>query len=188
MLKLINKIYKKDRVTLDLIGSLTKKFSECENKINDLYKQIFLNSADWYLELKELEMSIGKRLDDIDKRRNYVRARLLGVGTATKEMLESAANSIDGIEVEISFRDMTVIVRFLKAKSNRYLSMAKRSIENMKPYHLDMILEYEHVNWGEIKGNEDKPVTWGELPKYTWESISKSVAGTVLEEIDDDFD
>jgi len=183
VLKLINKIYKKDKVTLDLINALMIKFESVESKIDDFYKQIFLDSADWYLELKETEMAISKRLDDIDKRRAYVRTRLLGTGTATKELLENTANSVTGVLVEIGFENMTVIIRFLKVENNKYLGVVKRSLETMIPYHLDMMLEYEHVNWGEVKG-----VIWGVVKPYTWESVSQSVAGTILGGLDDDFD
>lgn len=183
MLKLINKIYRKDNVTLDIINALTAKLTSAENKINDLYKQIFLDYSDWYLELKEKEMAINKKPDDIDKRRAYVKTRLLGTGTATKELLESTANAVPGVKVEIGFENMCVILGFLKVENNKYLGIVKRSVENMIPYHLDLRLKYDHVNWGEIKG-----VTWNGLLPYTWESVSQSVAGTILGGLDDDFD
>lgn len=183
MLNLIHKLYRKDNVTIDIIKALTVKLTCTENKINDLYKQMFLDYATWYLDLKENEMAIGKKLDDLDKRRAYVRTRLLGTGTATKELLESTANTVPGVTVQVGFKDMLVILEFLKVENNKYLSIAKRSIENMIPYHLDMMLKYEHVNWGELRG-----VTWGAVKPYTWESVSQSVAGTILGGLDDDFD
>lgn len=183
MLKLINKIYRKDKVTLDLINAISVKLRAAEDKINDLYKQIFLDYATWYLEIKESEMGLNKKLDDIDKRRAYVRTRLLGTGTATKALLESTANTVPGVKVEIEFDNMTVILSFLKVENNKYLGIVKRSIENMIPYHLDLMLKYEHVNWGEIKG-----VTWQKVQPYTWGCVSQSVSGTILGGLDDDFD
>lgn len=41
MLKLLNKIYRKDNVTKDIVNAVVKKLDEIEIKINDLYKQIF---------------------------------------------------------------------------------------------------------------------------------------------------
>ena len=183
LLNLIHKMYRKDKVTIDLINAINTKLRVIEEKINDLYKQIFLDYSTWYLELKGKEMSIEKKLDDLDKRRAYVRTRLLGVGTATKELLESTANTVPGVKVEIDFRDMMVILRFLKVENNKFLGIVKRSLETMIPYHLDMMLEYDHINWGEIKD-----VTWGAVKNYTWESVSQSVAGTILGGLDDDFD
>ncbi len=183
MLKSINKIYRKDIVTLDIIKALTTKLALSENKINDLYKQIFLDCATWYLDLKEKEMSIGKKPDDIDKRRAYIRTRLLGTGTATKELLENTANTIPEVEVEIEFKDMTVILNFVRVENNKYLGLVKRTVETMIPYHLDMTLKYEHIKWGELKG-----VTWGAVKPYTWESLFQSVAGTILGGLDDNFD
>ncbi len=77
MLKMINKLYRKDKVTLDIINAMKTKLKGCEVKIDDLYKQIFLDYSTLYLDLKEKEMSIGKKLDDIEKRRSYIRTRLL---------------------------------------------------------------------------------------------------------------
>lgn len=183
MLKLIHKIYRKDKVTLDIINALKVKLASTEDKINDLYKQIFLDYAIWYLEMKESEMGLNKKLDDMDKRRAYVRTRLLGTGTATKALLESTANTVPGVKVEIGFEDMCVILSFLEVENNKYLSIVKRSIENMIPYHLDLMLKYEHIKWNEIKG-----VTWSNTLPYTWGSVSQSVSGTILGGLDDDFD
>ncbi|MCD8215196.1 MAG: YmfQ family protein [Clostridiales bacterium] len=183
MLDLMNKLYRFDAVTIDIINALELKLSDAENKINDLYKQIFLDYADWYLEIKEDEMAISKRTDDIDKRRARVKTRLLGVGTATKELLESTANSISGVTVEILFEDMTVIINFLAVENNKYLGVVKKAIAEMIPYHLDLDIRYDHVNWGELKD-----VTWNAVKDYTWESVSLSVAGTILGGLDDDFD
>lgn len=90
-------------------------------------------------------MSINKKPDDLDKRRAYVKTRLLGTGTATKEMLESVANSVPGVKVEIGFENMSVILEFLKVENNKYLGVVKRSVANMIPYHLDLMLKYEHI-------------------------------------------
>lgn len=183
MLKLINKFYVKDKVTNDLINALSIKLSATENKINDLYKQIFLDYATWYLEIKENEMAIYKKPNDLDKRRAYIKTRLLGTGTATKEMLESVANSVDGVKVEILFKDMDIIINFLEIENNKYLGIVKKSIENIIPYHLGLGIEYKHINWGELKN-----VTWSAVKPYTWESVSQSVAGTILGGLEDDFD
>ena len=70
MLKLIYKIYKTDKATTDIINALTAKLTSSENKINDLYKQIFLNYATWYLDIKENEMAITKRSSDVKYHKN----------------------------------------------------------------------------------------------------------------------
>lgn len=185
MLELLNKIYKKDNVTIDIIEALKIKLTSVEDKTNDIYKQIFLDYSTWYLEQKEKEMGINKKPDGIDKRRAYVRTRLLGTGTATKEMLESTANSVEGVQVEILFdyENMLVTINFLKVENNKYLGVVKRAVEKMIPYHLDLVLKYDQVNWGEIKS-----VTWDKVKPYTWESVSQSVSGTVVGGLDDDFD
>ncbi len=182
MLKLIHKIYKNDRVTLDLIKTLRLKFISSENKINDLYKQIFLDYADWYLEIKEKEMSVTRKMNDITERRNYVKTRLLGVGTATKEMIESTINSVSGVAVNIGLTDMTVIMRFIFAENNRLITFSKNALAEIIPYHLDMEIFYNHIKW-----EEPKRVTWDRMRKYTWNDIVKSVEGTIEKGYDGGF-
>ena len=182
MLKLIHKIYRKDKVTLDLINALTVKFNSAESKINDLYKQIFLDYADWYLELKEKEMSLNKKYSDMTERRNYVRTRLLGVGTATKEMLENTINAISGVTVSISFKDMNVLMDFTFAENNKLITFSKNTLSEIIPYHLDFDVTYKHIKW-----EEPKRVRWDRMGKYTWNEIVKSVEGTVEKGYDGGF-
>ena len=182
MLKLIHKIYRVDKVTIDIIKALTAKITSSENKINDLYKQIFLNYATWYLDLKENEMAITKLSDDISKRRNVIKMRLLGVGTATKAMLESTVNSIDGVITSIGFENMTVIVTFIYAENNKLITFALDTLKEIMPYHLDLFFTYEHIKWQELKN-----VTWADVKKYTWKDITDSVEGTVEKGLNPEF-
>lgn len=182
MLKLIHKIYRKDKVTLDLINALTAKLTSSENKINDLYKQIFLDYADWYLEIKEKEMSLNKKSFDMSERRNYVRTRLLGVGTATKEMLENTINAISGVTVVIDFKDMTVLMDFTFAENNKLITFSKNALSEIIPFHLDFDVTYKHIKW-----EEPKRVAWGIMKKYTWNEVVKSVEGTIEKGYDGGF-
>ncbi len=174
MLELIHKMYKKDKVTIDIINALTIKLLSSENKINDLYKQIFLNSADWYVGLKEKEMSISERAADITERRNYVKTKLLGIKTATKEFLESMINSIDGVNVKIIFKDTRVLMDFIYAENNELIIFSKNVLSELIPYHLDFDISYKHIKWAELN-----KATWEKVKNYTWEEIKDSVEGTV---------
>lgn len=174
MLKLIHKIYRTDPVTLDIIKALTGKLTSSEGKINDLYRQIFLEYATWYLDLKENEMAIEKRSKNITERRNIIKTRLLGVGPATKAMIEGTVNSVDGITIEIGFENMTVLVTFIYAATNKYITLGLKVLKEIIPYHLDLFYTYEHVLWGEVK-----KVTWGFMKKYTWGDAKDSVKGTI---------
>ena len=182
MLKLIHKIYRKDKVTLDLVNALTTKLLSCENKIDNLYKQIFLDYADWYLDVKEKEMSVNKKLSDIAARRNYIRTRLLGVGTATKEMLESTINAISGVNVVITFKDMSVLMEFVFAENNKLITFSKETLAEIIPFHLDFEITYQHIRW-----EEPKNVTWGNMKKYTWNDVIESVEGTIEKGYDGGF-
>jgi hypothetical protein len=126
---------------------------------------------------------LSKKFDDIDKRRAYIRTRLLGTGTATKELLESTANTVQGVEVDIDFEDMTVVINFIKVENNKYLGIVKRTIETMILYHLDISLKYERINRGELKDT-----TWDAVNHYTWESVFQSVVGIILGGLGENFD
>ena len=182
MLKLIHKIYRKDKVTLDLINALTAKLASSESKINDLYKQIFLDYADWYINIKEREMSEANKTAGITERRNYVKTRLLGVGTATKEMLENTINAVSGVTVNINFKDMLILMDFIEAENNKLITFSKNILAEIIPYHLDFDISYKHIIW-----EEPKKVTWGDMKKYTWNDVVKSVEGTIEKGYDGGF-
>ncbi len=182
MIKLIHKIYRKDKVTLDLINSLTSKLIYVENKINDLYKQIFLNYADWYIEIKEDEMSVTKKAANITERRNYLKTRLLGVGTATKEMIENTINSVSGVTVFIDFKNMTIFMNFIEVENNKLITFSKNTLAEIIPYHLDFDIYYKHIKW-----EEPKKINWHKIKNYTWEEIIKSVEGTLEKGYDGGF-
>lgn len=182
MLRLINKIYRKDNLTADIIKSLSSKLTTAEGKVNDLYKQIFLDYATWYVDLKEKEMAIAKRSTSISERRNYIKTRLLGVGTATRAMLESTVNAIEGVTISIGFENMTVTVAFIYTENNKLITFSKELLAELIPYHLDLFITYEHIKWGELN-----KVIWGDVKNYTWGQIIESVEGTVEKGLSPDF-
>ncbi len=182
MINLISEFFRSDKVTQDIINALKTKLDYSEERINDLYKQIFLDYSTWYVEYKENEMAIPKRAADIQDRRNYVKTRLMGVGTATKAMLEGTANAVDGVTVEIHFKDMVVTADFVNADNNKLITFTKELLAELIPYHLDMNITYKHVNWGELAR-----VTWGDVKKYTWGNVKGSVEGTVEKGLSPDF-
>lgn len=175
MLKLMNKLYHKDQVTIDIINAIKIKMEQAEDSINDLYKQIFLNYATWYLGLKENEMGITKRSESYLQRRNAIRTRLLGVGTATKELIEGTVNAIEGIKISVTLKDMSVVVNFLKVESNEARDLAKSTLAEIIPYHLDLMLVFEHIKW-----KEPKQITWAKMKTFTWGEITDSVEGSLL--------
>lgn len=182
MINLISKFFRGDKVTQDIINALKTKLDYSEERINDLYKQIFLDYSTWYVEYKENEMAIPKRAADIQERRNYVKTRLMGVGTATKAMLEGTANAVEGVTVEIHFKDMCVTIDFINADNNKLITFTRELLAELIPYHLDMDITYKHVKWGELKR-----VTWGDVKKYTWGEVVSSVEGTVEKGLSPDF-
>lgn len=171
-----------DKVTLDIIKALTLKFTSSEAKINDLYKQIFLNYATWYVDIREKEMDITKKAEDINVRRNKVKTRLLGVGTATKAMLEGTINSIEGVTISIGFKNMTVIVTFIYAETNKHITFAMEALGEIIPYHLDTAFTYGHIKWAELQR-----VIWNRVKQYTWGNIIESVEGAVEKGLSSEF-
>ena len=174
MLNLINKLYRKDKLTNDIVKALTARLTNTESRINDLYKQIFLSCATWYVSLKEDEMAITKKGSDLEARRNLVKLRLIGVGTATKEMLESTVNTISGVRIEIGFKAMTVLVKFLQADTNKYITLARETLKQLIPYHLDLFCDYKRAKWGEVK-----EFKWQKINTHTWGDICDSVEDTL---------
>ena len=100
---------------------------------------------------------------------------MLGVGTATKELIEGTVNAIEGIKISVTLKDMAVVVNFLKVESNEARDLAKSTLAEIIPYHLDLMFIFEHIKW-----KEPKQITWAKMKTFTWGEITDSVEGSLL--------
>ncbi len=144
---------------------------------NDLFNQLFVNTATWGLAAWEKALGIDT---DISKtyefRRERINAKLRGIGTVTKQMIIDTAASYSNGEVEVieDTANYSFTIKFVGTKGiPANMSDLTITIEEIKPAHLAFAFEYTYLTWNEFENYnktwdewDDLNLTWDEFETY----------------------
>lgn len=139
-------------------------------RFDKLLLQLHIQTADELLHLWEKLYGIqSSASDDLSHRRERMRSKIRGVGTATKKMIQNMAESYAGVAVEVTERpaDYTVEIKFVgqygipKAIDEFYSELCKTI-----PAHLACELVYVYMTWERLTSKR-----WEDLTEYTWEQV-----------------
>lgn len=146
---------------------------EVANLIDNLMfsmNQMFINTAT--TGLARWEKILGLETD-IKKpyayRQERIKAKMMGSGTTTKQMIVNVASAFSNGEVEVveHSEEYRFIVKFIGVKGvPGNMKDLTATIEEIKPAHLAFEYQYTYNTWGFVKSK-----TWGAGRAYTWGSI-----------------
>jgi uncharacterized protein YmfQ (DUF2313 family) len=86
----------------EITATEDEEISQIRFAMEDLLKQFFIDTATWGVTYWENEYGIKTDLSkSLEQRRSAVKAKRRGVGTVTKSLVKSVANSFDNGEVEV---------------------------------------------------------------------------------------
>ncbi len=132
-------------------------FSEAmKDAKSDLFEQFDVKTATWGLTMMEKSLGIKSNVSSpIGYRREHIRAKLRGVGTITKAMLEQTAAAYSGGEVTIIEKPGTnnFVIKFvgtLGIPAN--MEGLTLTIEEIKPAHLSYTFEYVYNTHAKLSG------------------------------------
>jgi hypothetical protein len=168
--------YKKSPPTIEIQNALDRMCGKIETDIEDLRKQFFLSTATWGLSLWEWMYGIETDLSrDTEWRRSRVGAKIRGKGTTTVGMIRNTAEAYtngecDVVEYNAESRFEVVMVSIIGIPPN--LDDLQKTIEEIKPAHLDFRIVIRYNTWGMA---EAKGFTWADLANRTWKE-AKEVA------------
>ncbi|AQS09694.1 hypothetical protein CLOBY_18250 [Clostridium saccharobutylicum] len=141
-------------------------------KIDDMQKQLSIDTATWGLIYWENEYGIETNLTmSYEDRRNVLNAKRKGQGTTTKEMIKNVAETFSGGEVDIieDNSNYAFIVKFIGIKGiPKNMQLFKNMLEDIKPAHLAYSFEYSYNVWNLIEGNK---LTWDNSKEKTWDKL-----------------
>ena len=166
--------YKKSPPTIEIQNALEKMCGRIEGDIQDLRAQFFLSTATWGLSLWEwlygIETDYSK---DMEWRRSRVGAKIRGKGTTTVEMLKTTAEAYaqgkaEVVEYNSEYRFEIVMVDTIGIPPN--MDDLQRTIEEIKPAHLDYSIIVQWNTWGMAK---DRNFKWADLENRTWKEAKE---------------
>lgn len=100
------------------------------------------------------ESLITKYPPDINQRRETIKAKLRGVGTATPQLIKSVAESYSNGEVEVIEKNLLgiVVIRFIGEYGvPAKITEIQRLLREIIPAHLSIEYEYKYVTYAQSK-------------------------------------
>lgn len=138
----------------------------------DIVKQFFIETATWGLVYWEKQYGIATDLNKTyEDRREVIKAKIRGSGTATKAMIKNTAEAFSGGEVNIIEHpeNYSFTVQFVGALGiPKNLEAFKEILETIKPAHLGYDFKYTYTVWDFLK---NKPTLWDNVKTSTWDSL-----------------
>lgn len=146
-----------------------RELGELNLTIHDLIEQCYIETASWGLDFWELLLGIPlDKSKPKEYRRAIVKAKVRGVGTATKTLIRQVASAFSGGVVEIieDTENYHFIIKFVGVQGipPNMMDLTK-TIEEIKPAHLTFQFEYTYCIWDWTK---ELKYTWNKMKEMTW--------------------
>ncbi|MBE5991887.1 MAG: DUF2313 domain-containing protein [Paenibacillaceae bacterium] len=170
LMTLLPNYYDQNETMKKLQEILSSESDKLDIQLSTVIAECFVNTASTMLSRYEriygIEIDISKSKTF---RRERIKAKIAGVGTTTKQMIQNVSASYSNGDVEVieDNENSKFTIKFvgtLGVPDN--LADLKLTIEEIKPAHLDVTYEYVYNTWENLKR-----ITWGQAAAYTWNQI-----------------
>lgn len=174
MLDYLPKYYEELRESKNIITVEAAEFEGLNADIKDVLDQFFVDTATWGL--SEWERIAGITYDtgrSDSSRRDYIKAKLRGLGPATPGLIKETADTFYLTEIESEdFANYEVTLRITPTRGiPRNVNDMESAILEIIPAHLNLIIRFSYTPFKEY---HDAITTWGDMVAYTWRDITSS--------------
>lgn len=174
MLEYVPKYYETSRVIKSVFQADGNEFDLLRTALNDALNQFYVDTATWTLDDWEDELGLVPGNDETnDERRDRIKSRLRGYGTATIYLVKNVAEAYDkgSIDVIQDHPHYKVEIRFVDTTGvPTNLEDLKAAVRAVVPAHLEIFYTYNYLIWNEL---DNKGWTWDELDalNLTWDEL-----------------
>ena len=173
-MSLINKLpsfYDND-ITRPIQNSFTVEADLINDKVEKTLEQFFVDSATYGLDKWEKMLGISKNNNDIQTRRENIKAKMRSRGTTTvsviKNICEAYSNGI--VEVIVNHSDYSFIIDFVGTIGiPKAFAELDKAIEEIKPAHLAHSYKFNYNTHSDISN-----YTHEQLANYTHDEVRNS--------------
>lgn len=162
--------YKTSKVIDNLNNANSSELNNYHQKLEDVFNQFFINTADYSLERWEKELGlVVDNSYNTDFRRSRILSKLRGQGTVTISLIKNVSESYSNGEVDVieNNPDYSFTIKFVGLKGiPPNLDDLKKAIDDIKPAHLNVIYEFTYNPWSYAK-----TLTWGGVKENTWGTL-----------------
>ena len=171
---LINKLpyFYKNKITRSIQDGLSIESNSVSEKISNTLTQFFVDEATWGLDSWEKMLGISKNNNDIQTRRENIKAKMRSRGTTSIEVIKNIceAYSYGEVEITVNHSDYSFIIDFIGSRGvPKAFAELDKTIEEIKPAHLahSYKFRYNHHEYLSQFTHED-------LSQYTHDELRNS--------------
>ena len=173
-MELINKLpyFYKNKITRSIQDGLSIEYNSVSEEISNTLTQLFVDEATWGLDSWEKMLGISKNNNDIQTRRENIKAKMRSRGTTSIEVIKNIceAYSYGEVEIIVNHSDYSFIVNFVGSIGiPKAFAELDKTIEEIKPAHLAHSYKFNYNTHSDIS-----KYTHEELANYTHEEIRNS--------------
>lgn len=187
LINLLNTDYYDDNLTMQ---ELQQILGEMLNHVllskEDVINQMFLDTMSTLLSREETILGIVPNTSKSDiLRRETIKAKLVGRGITTKQLLLDTIKSYGNGEIEIDEipNEYKVIVRFVSMLGiPENMESLKQDVERMKPAHLQVVYEFLYNTWAMLMHEnatfeeiQSENVMWENMKHHNFDTGRESV-------------
>ena len=153
MLTYLPRYYENSRVMRAILQAQGAELDKLRQALDEVLAQFFVDTATWGLSIWEQMLGLPPADDEtIEERRDRIKSKIRGYGTATIRTIKKVAESYDKgiIDVAEDFSKYTVI-RFVDTTgipSN--IEDLKKIVRELVPAHLAIEYEFNFFIWDEL--------------------------------------
>lgn len=153
-----------------LLSVVDSELIEIEDSALSIGLQWIIDKATYGLDDWERLLGIERNPNaNLKDRREVIKAKLRGYGTATKEMIQNTAQAFSGGEVEMveypnefRFTVKFVGVKGIPSNMDNFIEM----LNKIKSTHSDYDFEYTYTIWSQLRSS-----TWNDVSSQTWDEL-----------------
>lgn len=166
-------LYRDSKLWESMMRGEAKEFEKIEAILEDISKQLLVDTATWGLAYYEDELGIKPSVrDTLTQRRNKVKAMMRGGGTFTHDRLEQVVKAyVDEAEIRYDITNQFFTITIIRPLGVPKLDTdLRQAVDQLKPAHIGFAVIYTYMSWGSLK--QFAP-TWGALKqkRLTWEDV-----------------
>lgn len=128
------------------LEATAEELEQLQHDIDDVLKQLFIDSATWGLSLWEKDFSIPTdETKPLEERRSVIKSKKRGLGKVDADLIKLRCDAYTNGGVEVTFNG-AIVVKFtsvLGAPPN--MSDLEKALEEIKPAHLRIEYEYSYL-------------------------------------------
>lgn len=173
-MSLINKLpsfYEND-ITKPIQNSFTAETDLINDKVDNTLNQFFVDSATYGLDKWEAMLGISKNNNDIQTRRENIKAKMRSRGTTSIEVIKNIceAYSYGQVEIIVNHSDYSFTINFIGSIGvPKAFDELDKTIEEIKPCHLAHNYKFNYNTHSDIS-----KYTHNQLANYTHDEIRNS--------------